>query len=360
MKNFFTTTIVIFFSHLLVAQDTSALKNKLTISAYAELYYSYDFNNPPNNTKPKFFYSFNRNNEVNINLCLIKASYNTESIRANVSFAAGTYVNAAYADEPGSLKNIFEANAGVKISKKNNIWIDAGIFSSHIGAESAMGATSWNLTRSIVADNTPFYESGVKFSYTSKNNIWFLSALILNGWQHIARPNDNTSPAFGTQITYSPSSKITINYSTFIGNDKPDSVREERYYNNFYGIFQCTKSLALQLGFDYGMQQKAKGSSSFNTLFAPIVLVKFTSGKNNIGARAEYYSDANGIIVQSGTPNGFKIFGWSINYDRQINSKIVWRIEARNLIGKDNYFINHNNNTSSNSTFFTTSVAVSF
>jgi len=360
MKNIFLIIIGSFFCNCIFAQDSSINKNKLTISAYAELYYSYDFNNPQNNTKPGFIYNFNRNNEVNLNLGFIKASYNSENVRANLSIAAGTYMNAAYSSEPGTLKNIFEANAGIKISKKNNMWIDAGIFSSHIGSESAVGATSWNLTRSIVAENTPYYESGVKFSYTSKNNIWLLSALFLNGWQHIARPNSNTSPAFGTQVTFTPSANFSLNYSTFIGNDKPDSIKQERYYNNLYAIFQCTKSLALQLGFDYGLQQKAKGSSSFNNLFAPLILLRFTSGNNNIVARAEYYSDPNEIIVQSGTPNGFKIFGWSINYDRQITSKIMWRIEARNLVGKDNYFSDHNNNTSNNSTFLTTSIAVSF
>ena len=112
----------------------------------------------------------------------------------------GTYANSNLAAEPGVLKNIFEANAGVKISKKKKLWIDAGIFESHIGFESAIGKNCWNLTRSISADNSPYYESGIKLSYTSDNEKWFLSGLILNGWQRIQRVNGNNTPAFGHQL----------------------------------------------------------------------------------------------------------------------------------------------------------------
>jgi hypothetical protein len=62
-------------------------------------------------------YSHNRNNEVNLNLGFVKANYETEKLRANVALGVGTYMNSNYAAEPGVLKNIYEANVGVKISK---------------------------------------------------------------------------------------------------------------------------------------------------------------------------------------------------------------------------------------------------
>jgi hypothetical protein len=352
---------MLFLNGRIFAQDTTSSKSNLTISGYLEAYYSYDFNNPANNSKPSFIYNFNRNNEVNINLGFIKASYETEKVRAHIVLGTGTYMNANYASEPGVLKNIFEANGGVKISKKNNLWVDAGIFSSHIGFESAIGSSCWNLMRSIVADNTPYYESGAKISYTSKNEKWFLSALLLNGWQHIERPNYNTTPAFGVQATFTPSANATINYSNFIGNDKPDSAKQMRYYNNFYGIFQLNKLIGLTIGFDYGLQQKAKGSSGLSGLYAPVVVLKISPDeKNSIALRGEYYSDRDSIIVSAGTPDGFKIFGASLNYDRQIIKNAFFRIELRDLMGKDDYFTKHNNSLSKNDIFLTTSLSISF
>jgi hypothetical protein len=160
----------------------------------------------------------------------------------------GTYANANLSAEPGVLKNILEANAGVKISKNKNLWIDAGIFGSHIGFESAIGKDCWNLTRSILADNTPYYEAGAKISYTTDNGKWFLSGMVLNGWQRIQRVDGNSLPSFGTQITFKPTSTVTLNSSSFIGTDKPDSARQMRYFHNFYGIFQVSSKLGVTVG----------------------------------------------------------------------------------------------------------------
>ena len=81
--------------------------------------------------------------------------------------------------------------------------------------------------------------------------------------------------------------------------------------------------------------------------------------KENIAARIEYYSDANGVIIITGTPNGFKTWGYSINYDYQIRSNAMWRIEARSFSSKDKIFTKDNSVTNNN-LFFTTSLAVSF
>ena len=37
----------------------------------------------------------------------------------------------------------------------DNLWLDAGIFVSHIGLESANSRDNLTLTRSIMADNSP-------------------------------------------------------------------------------------------------------------------------------------------------------------------------------------------------------------
>ena len=220
-----TTAIAAFTGSLAHAEDKKP-DTALTFNGYAETYYSYDFNKPINNTKPPFIYSYNKNNEVSVNLAFVKGSYNTDSVRANLALAGGSYMNTNYASEPGVLNNIFESNVGLNLSKNNDLWLDAGVFSSHIGFESAVGKDNWTLTRSLAAENTPYYETGAKISYTSKNDVWFVSALVLNGWQHIRRVEGNSSPSFGTQVTYKPSAKVTLNWSTFIGNNKPDNDKK--------------------------------------------------------------------------------------------------------------------------------------
>ena len=329
-------------------------KGNLSFTGYAEVYYSYDFNEPADHNRPSFFYSHNRHNEFNLNLGFVKGTYNTEKVRANVALAAGSYMNANYAAEPGVLKNIYEANAGVKISRKKNVWIDAGIFASHIGFESAVSKDCWGLTRSILADNSPNYESGAKLTYITNNSKWLLSGLILNGWQHIQRPDGNNSPAFGTQFTFTPNSKVSINYSTFIGNDKPDTSKQMRCFNNLYAMIHFNDNIHLTAGFDYGMEQKVKGSSDYNNWYSPVlILMVKLSNQWSVTARGEFYNDEHGVIIATGTENGFQTSGYSLNFDYKIRDNAVWRVEGRTLNSKDKIFIK-DNKTQNTNTFVTT------
>lgn len=347
-------------SSLPVFAQEEKVPSPFTVSGYLETYYIYDFNKPLNNTRPGFIYSFNRHNEVNLNMGMLKGSYTTDNVRANLALMTGTYVNANLAAEPGVLKNIYEANAGIKLSSEKNLWIDAGIFGSHIGFESAIGKDCWNLTRSILADNTPYYEAGAKLSYTSDNGKWFLSGLILNGWQRIQRVDGNSLPSFGTQITFKPSSSVTLNSSTFIGTDKPDSARLMRYFHNFYGIFQVSKKFAVTAGFDYGAEEKSPESSATNAWYAPVLIARYTANdKVALALQAEYYSDENGVIIATGTPNGFKTTGLSLNVDYQVHEAVLWRTEVRTLASKDRVFERDGKPVKDN-TFIGTSLCVSF
>jgi len=173
--------------------------------------------------------------------------------------------------------------------------------------------------------------------------------MYLNGWQRIRRVDGNQTPAFGTQVTFKPSDKVTLNYSTFIGNDKPDSVRQMRYFNNLYGIFTITDKFSLIAGLDYGFEQKEKGSSDMNQWYSPIAIARYAfTDKLALAGRIEYYSDEHGVIISTGTPNGFKTAGYSLNLDVMPVSNVMFRLEGRLLDSKDEVFLKDNEPKKSN------------
>ncbi len=129
----FPLSVLLLLISVFTKGQSDSVNSALKISGYIETYYIYDFGNPSHHNRPDFILSFNRHNEVNLNLGIIKAAYEKSNVRANLALMTGTYSNANLADEPGVLRNIFEANTGVKISKNKDLWIDAGVFSSHIG-----------------------------------------------------------------------------------------------------------------------------------------------------------------------------------------------------------------------------------
>ena len=358
MKKYIITALLVFGFATINAQEKE--KSPFTFSGYLETYYSYDFGNPDNHLRPEFVYSHNKHNEVNLNLALVKANYVQDNVRANLALMAGTYPEYNLAGEQDLLKNVFEANVGVKISKSSNLWVDGGIMPSHIGFESAIGKDCVNLTRSILADNSPYYETGVKIGYTSKSEKWYLAAMYLNGWQRIKKINGNQTPAFGTQVTYKPSAKTTLNWSTYVGNEQPDIDRKWRYFNNFYGQFKISDKTNLTAGFDIGTQQSTNKSEKYDTWYSPVLILQYKpTAKIQLGFRGEYYEDEKGVIIASGTPNGFKTYGYSANFDYLIADNIMFRIEARNLNSKDEVFLKNGNPTNQN-TFLTMALAISF
>ncbi len=344
------------------AQSSDSLKtnNKVTFSAYAELFYTYDFNEPSNHLRQNFLYSYNRHNELNLNLGFVKAAYESESLRANLALMAGTYAQDNMAAEQQALRYVNEANIGIKISKNKNLWIDAGIMPSHIGWESAIGKDNINLTRSFAAENSPYFETGAKISYTSDNGKWFLTGLVLNGWQRIAKAEGNQSISFGHQLIYKPNEKITLNSSSFIGNDKAKEEKKMRYFHDLYGNFQLTEKLSTVLGFDIGAEQKLKESQSYNIWYSPNIFMKYQiDNKWAVAGRLEYYNDKNGVIIKTDTPNGFQTFGYSMNLDYAFLKNVVFRTEARGFSSKDAIFVKNDEYKNGNF-FITTSLAAWF
>ena len=360
MKKIIITALIAFAYTTVTAQEVAKEKSPFTFSGYIDTYYSYDFGKPDNHLRPGFIYSYNKHNELNLNLGFVKVNYAKDIVRGNFALMAGTYPEYNLAGEQNSMKHIFEANVGVKISSKHNLWVDAGIMPSHIGFESAIGKDCANVTRSILADNSPYYEAGVKIGYTSKSEKWYLAAMYLNGWQRIQKIEGNQTPAFGTQVTYKPSGATTFNWSTYVGNEQPDFNSKWRYFNNFYGQFKVSDKTNLTAGFDIGSQQSANKSNQYDTWFSPVLILQYKpTAKIQLAARGEYYDDEKGVIIATGTPNGFKTYGFSANFDYLVADNVLFRIEARNLSSKDDVFLKNGNPANTN-TFLTTSLAISF
>ena len=336
-------------------------KSPFTISGYAEVYYQQDFSNPTKNDRPGFIYSHNRNNEFNLNLGFLKASYNTDMVRANLTLATGTYMNANYVAEPGTLKNIYEANIGVKLSRKYDLWLDAGILPSHIGSESAVSKDCYTLTRSIAAENSPYFETGAKLTYITQSGKLLASILILNGWQHIQKIDGNSVPSFGHQLVYKPNESLIINSSSFIGSEKPDSLSQMRYFHNLYAQFTVNNTLGIVAGFDIGFEQKAKSSDKYNNWYSPYFIVKYKpSSRFAMAVRGEYYQDKNGVIISTESPDGFEVYGYSVNADYYIMPNVVWRTELKHLRSESVLFMDKENNQNKNNASLITSLAINF
>lgn len=343
MKQFWLFSLVFvltFVSKQLSAQADSAWSKEpeLFVSGCVDVFYVYDFNQPNGSARQAFLYNHNRHNEFNLNLGIVKLGLEHKKYRGNLALQAGTYVNDNYAAEPGALKNIFEANIGISLNKKNTVWLDAGIMPSHIGFESAISSDNWTMTRSILAENSPYFSTGMKLTFKPTDQLE-MAALIMNGWQRIQRVEGNSMPSFGTQIKYQASKKIAVNWSTFLGTNDPDSLRRMRYFSNLYTNVDVNRHMSFIAGFDVGVQQRSNASSTFDPWWSPVIIARLSISESwKMALRAEYYHDPTGIMIPTATTNGFQTKGLSLNLDYSPASSILVRIEGRWMNSKDAIF----------------------
>lgn len=327
--------LFLFKTFLLKAQGDSV--QKWSFSGYGEFYYSYDFAEPSNHEKGNFIFNHKRHNEISTNLIIVKAQYRDEKVRSNLALMTGNYAQYNLSKEPVWAQFVHEANFGFRLSKNNRLWLDAGILPSHIGFESTVSADCWTVTRSILAENSPYYESGLRLSYLNKRENLSLGFLVLNGWQKIQKPNSIQTPSMGMQFNFKASKMLTLNYSNFLGTDKPDSLNAWRTYHNFYVQYDGRKKLGLIAGFDIGTDKYDFRNYGF--WFSPVLILRYSlSKKSALAARGEYYQDKHQIIIPTNTANGFQVSGVSVNYDFRLNRNIQWRVEGKRYYSKDKIF----------------------
>lgn len=342
---------VILFQPFLSFCQTEPL-NKWTYLGYGEFYYSHNFSARRNKEKPDFVYNHKKNNALNVNLAFFKAKYSNGKLRTNLGLMAGNYVTYNLASEPLWARHINEANIGFKLSNKHNIWLDAGVMPSHIGFESAVSADCWTLTRSILAENSPYFETGLKLGYANKRENLTLALLVLNGWQRIKKPSHVQYPSLGLQINYKINDDLLINYSNFIGSDNANYSKGIRTFHNFYLQHESKRKIGVILGFDIGTDQYS--FFNYGAWFSPVLMLRYSlSEKIKIALRSEYYRDRHQIIVKSNSLNGFQVSGISTNFDWKINRRFGLRTECKILNSTNNIFQFKTNNDFSWTSNFT-------
>jgi len=313
--------------------------SKLEFSGFIDLYYGYDFNKPMEKKRLPFLYNHARHNTPTVNLASIKGSYTSKRFRANLALQQGTYVEDNLEREAEALEWIQEANLGVALSAKEQIWLDVGIFPAHTGFESAISSQNPTLSRSLVAEGSPYFLTGGRLSWMGTEK-WILALYIVNGWQLIEGIEGNSSPSFGSQIVFYPNQNIALNWNTFIGPSGPDENRQMRYFSNLFANLTLSDQWNMIIGFDSGFQKPGLGETENKKWFGGAWITQYIiNEKWQTAARAEFYNDPGGVNAINPIGDGLKASGFSLNLDRNLGSGFLIRVEGRYLVGPANQFV---------------------
>lgn len=321
---------------LVVALDTHSTGQpandtlSFAVNGFTDVFYGYSFQLPSDHQGPSFYYNHNRYNEFSLNLALINLAVKGPRYRANLGIMAGEYPQQNLSAEPALLRHVWQANIGASLNKEKNLWLDAGILPSYIGWESAISMDNLTLTRSIAAENSPYYLAGLQLGWQIAEQ-WKISGIICNGWQHIRSVNATQWPSFGTQVQYQSIAALGITWNTFIGTDSPDSLGRIRYFSDLFAKASLGKHLTLLGGFDIGFQHAGKNIAQYHCWYSPVVILQYAFKDWGLAWRGEYYSDENGVIIPAETYSGLNIYATSFNIDYQIANGLKLRLEAKYL-----------------------------
>jgi hypothetical protein len=312
---------------------TADSKPTVTFGAFVDTYYAWDVDRPATfdrayTTQPA------RHAEFNVNLAFVEAKLDGPDVRGRLAVQYGTSVQANYAGEPhiGHVSGpsvsqyVQEAFIGYKLSP--TLWVDGGVFFAHTGLEGWISRDNLAYTRSLVSDFSPYYEAGVKLTWTPSSKFTG-QFLVLNGWQNIS--NYNTPPAVGLRVDYVVAPALTLSYDNFFGDVAPDGVAAQyRFYHDL--IAQLTLGSRWQLAgmLSLGTQTRSTPDGGTATWYGFTVLAKYkVAPRVSMVARFERYSDPHQVIVVTSVPDAFRTNGASLGIDVTPVPKLLWRTELR-------------------------------
>ena len=345
------------------APDTTV---RVAFGGFVDSYFAYDFNAPKTLDRP-FTTQATRHDEFNVNLAFVEAVLSGPRVRGRFAAQFGTSVQANYAAEPrvGTLSGpdvsrfIQEATAGYQLAP--TLWIDGGVFFSPFGSENWISRDNWTYTRSFIADESPYYEAGVKATWQATPTL-AAQLHVINGWQNVSETNSDK--ALGARVDYTPKSGVDFAYDAFVGNEQPDSLPSRlRVWQEGIVQLQPTAGLQLRGTLDYGVQRRAPavGGSASWTGWAVIARYQLAPAVA-VAARGESYSDPEQVIVATGKPFGLRVAGASLNVDVALAKRLLWRTELRALRDRDPLFVAERATPTStrHDTFMVSSVALTF
>ncbi len=321
--------IFLFASHVVCQVDSA-----VTIHGFVDVYYASSLSK---NSSGDRLYTTQplRLDEANVNLAMLDISRHSDDVRGRFAFQTGTYVESNLAAEPPLLRNILEASVGSRLWK--NLWIDVGVFPCHIGLEGILSRDDATYSRSLVADFSPFYEAGACITWNPVPGL-LLKGLVINGWQNITETN--RSKSVGTELQYIPNERLTLNWSTYIGNEAPDSMASRiRSFNDFYAVLGLPNQWTISLVADIGFQNDPPRNTYDEWDGMSLIVKRVLNAQWSAAARAEYFRDRYGVIVPTGTRDNFQTFSTSVNLDYAYSSSVLWRVEGRIYRSKDAIYL---------------------
>lgn len=316
--------------------DKESEESKLVIGGYVSTYFAYYTDETNNNGFVQVPVMAPRNKEFGLNMALISMQYNSKNVRGNFGLHFGDIPKAIW---PTELNMIQEANGGFRIYK--GLWLDAGIFRSHIGVESTQPRENITSSISLVNNYEPYYFSGAKLTYVVNKKL----ALQVNAFNSFNTLVDyNKDKLIGFSGVYTPNDNMAFTYNFLTGDESADTskIKQRRYYNNFYATFSFSKfSLAVEGNYGWQENSQKKDSTKTASLYSGLIVAKYQYiKKSSLYLRGEYLSDPDNVVTGN-LSFGNNVMGTTLGLEYKPFKNVAFSVEGR-ILQSDNLIFREN------------------
>jgi hypothetical protein len=304
------------------AQPTSGLSPIVV----ADLYAAYSTAADSNDERP-YVTQASHTEEPRVNLLAFGSSFDDQHVRFAAVAQYGDSVDRNYSQEPEEgIRYVQEGYVGAYLSP--SLSVDAGVFLSHIGAESWISTNNLTYTRSFTAEFSPYYDSGVRFNYRPSES-FNAGLFIVNGWQNIS---DERHPAVGTKLSQRLGTFCIVSNS-FLGAENGGT----RVFHDLVLSRSFRGGNELSSSWDVG-HQSADDLSGGWWWGANVMGRAPLAHQISLSARLELFQDPSQVIVNSVTNQPFRAYGASVGIDVSLGGGFLVRGEVKRVFAVHDIF----------------------
>ncbi|PKL77573.1 MAG: hypothetical protein CVV27_05105 [Candidatus Melainabacteria bacterium HGW-Melainabacteria-1] len=324
---------------------TEAPASPVKLEFYLDAYYAFDTDARvrqgegaestlvPRGDRPLNAVNFRRN-EFNLNTAQVTASTQMDWFRGRTTFQFGNIPQSSWLPEKYSA--IQEANVGIRPlsnlgGEGNDLWLDGGIFLTHIGNEALLPRYNWLSNLALVTMFEPFYQAGLRASY-NWGSLASFQLHLLNGYGSIE--DNNLAKSVGWLVGVTPLSNLSLSWAGQVGDETnfgdPFAVR---FYNNLNASYQILDNLGLRGQFDFATE----GNKGFYYGAQLTARYDFLE-RFGVTLRGETIQDPNGMLTAAydtssdDASQGLQGFGVTLGLEYRPLDNAFVRLEGRQLM----------------------------
>jgi hypothetical protein len=350
---FLTTIVACLFTASVATAEDAAADEALKVNGYVDVYYAYNFNNPPvatpltpppvgaplasattGNNKYRAFDQYH--NDINVSLAELLFTKKSGEVTMKVALDYGRLVEVmSPADEV--TKNITQATITYNPKSMESLAITVGKMITHMGAEGMKAGDNWQYSRSLLFNyGAPFWHEGAAVAYAFVPGKFTGTFFLYNN--SVGLIEDNRQKHYGLQFIATPIDGLTLAYNGISGREAQPSVGSigalsyngaTRTIHDLNGTYKINDAFAAQFDFIYGQAKRGKVDGSNGSWTAFNVAAKWTSGNFSLSPRFGMFDDSDALVVDTTVAGGQKLKTYTLTAKYNLGNGLETTLEYR-------------------------------